>query len=392
MGPQVGIRGGSIRPPPFPGSTHNRLFPSAGPIVVTHEPHSTPLFASLVPSIPKPPADLFGDPDADPSAVERRVCTSLEPDETTVGSIPPTYLSPPTTLQHDLCLSFRHSGWLARRARILATLKRAERPPPRVVRFCLCGSVAWVLRTTADPIQYRTVQNRCRDRWCTPCATEKRRVVVANIATRLDGRSLRLLTLTLKSSDLPLSCQITRILKSFAKLRRRREICRSFHGGLYFLEITYNAATHQWHPHLHVLFEGTYIAHDVLRRLWLEITGDSYIVDIRAFGNSKLAAGYVAKYATKAIASNVFDDDDRLLEAMEALHGRRTFQTFGKFTDMALSLSPETDDEWLTVGSLWSIILAARDGDPNAKAIIAALKRTNAHDPLDIQVEQSKPP
>ena len=309
--------------------------------MVTHAPKSTSLLAFMVPSILGTPADLFGKPDSPPQQVFDELLTSLEPDETTVGSISAPFVEPVPSEESRLCLTFRHSGWATRRKLVLDAFRTADRPHARMQRFCSCGSISWVLASDDPTPRYRLVSNRCRDRWCTPCSTEKQRIVVGNVAQVLEGRALRLMTLTLKSSDVDLSAQITRLYKSFAKLRRRKEIRASLTGGLYFLEITFNDKTRQWHPHLHALFEGSYIPQALLRDLWLDITGDSFIVDVRGFRDSRMAAGYVAKYATKGVAGNVFTDPARLLQAVEALHGRRTFQTFGTFTDLN-SPSPRT--------------------------------------------------
>jgi hypothetical protein len=100
-------------------------------------------------------------------------------------------------------------------------------------------------------------------------------------------------------------------------------------GGVYFLELTFNERTALWHPHLHVIFEGAYLPHPVAKSTWLDVTADSFVVDVRALNGASGAAGYVTKYATKAVGASIWTNAGRLDEAMGALAGRRCFQTFG---------------------------------------------------------------
>jgi hypothetical protein len=205
-----------------------------------------------------------------------------------------------------------------------------------------------------------------------------------NVNTALRGRELRMVTVTLKSSDQGLGEQITRLTKSFASLRRQPLIRKRMTGGLYFLEITLNPATQQWHPHLHCLFEGSYIPHQQLSDLWLQVTGDSFIVDIKAFRNVAAAAGYVAKYASKGLSQAVLTNHERLTEAVLALFGKRTFQTFGSFKNLGLSKPPADDCEWEIVGSLSHLLMRAKAGDAFALQIIKSLRASNVDEPGNV--------
>jgi len=202
---------------------------------------------------------------------------------------------------------------------------------------------------------------------------------------------MRFMTLTLKSSDQPLSEVLARLIKSFARLRRRKEIAERIRGGVWFLEITRNVETGRWHPHLHVLFQGDFLPQQILRRNWLDITKDSFIVDIRALRDSKQAAEYVCKYASKGCDSSVWRDEDALTEAMDALSARRTFSAFGTWKNLELSKPPTSDDNWEPVAPLWKVILDAQDGDDIARMILSHLKggrdepldTDHVHDPPD---------
>ena len=310
--------------------------------------------------------------------------TSLDPDEITVRFDPPhlpTAIDPHT---RELHLTFRHSFWKLRRVAVYAALERSNASVAVRERFAACGSSAWVLRDPSDHDRVRLATNRCRHRWCEACQRDRRRVVVANLKLVAADRELRLLTLTLAARAEPLTDQLARIYESFRLLRRRREIADRLAGGVYFLEVTFNERTERWHPHLHVLFEGRFLPHDLVKNAWLDITGDSYIVDVRRLNGPDGAASYVAKYATKAVGASVWTNPRRLDEAIAAIAAHRTFQTFGSWRDMALSKPPTDDTEWEPLCPLADLIDAARRGDADSKRLLCQLANTHDLDPLDL--------
>jgi len=190
---------------------------------------------------------------------------------------------------------------------------------------------------------------------------------------------LRFITLTLKSSQQPLAKQIDRLYRSWRSLRCRKAIKPFLLGGLAFTEITRNADTGLWHPHLHVIVEGGYIDRDVIRREWHAITKDSYIVDICAIYSPRDVAGYVAKYAGKAIGPRVWRDPAAFADAIAALAGRRLFATFGIWKALRLSAAPDDTTDWVVVAPLSSVIARAAAGDLDACAILRYLRRSPAN-------------
>jgi hypothetical protein len=192
------------------------------------------------------------------------------------------------------------------------------------------------------------------------------------------------MTLTLRSTDAGLAETISRLYQCFARLRRSREIGKCMSGGLYFLELTLNSTTLQWHPHLHVLYEGSFIPVKRLSEVWHQTTGDSYIVDLRALRDSKAAAGYVSKYAGKALGANVVLIPQKLQEAMRALAGRRVFSCFGDWQHLSLSKAREDATEWECIGALGAVIRDAQRGVPEALAILRQLRSCHVTDPLTL--------
>ena len=71
------------------------------------------------------------------------------------------------------------------------------------------------------------------------------------------------------------------------KGRGFNEFCK-LEGGFYSYENTYNEKTREWHPHLHIFgVLEDWIDQRSLSQTWYEITGDSYIVDIRRVKKAK---------------------------------------------------------------------------------------------------------
>jgi len=254
-------------------------------------------------------------------------------------------------------------------------------PEDRKQRFAMCGSTAWLLESNTDPIRYRVASNRCHDRWCEACAVERRRTVARNLSAKAPSKNLRILTLTLKSNDESLGTAMAKITKSFRRLRSCNWWRSSVVGGIYFHEVTLNQKTNQWHSHLHVLIEGSFLPHEQIKQSWLAITGDSYIVDIRRCRDSRHAASYVAKYAGKAISPDVWHHPAALEEAMQALHSRRLFQPFGSWTKMKLSRSPADDIGWEAVCPLFRVLQLADVGDPWAMTVLCHITGARAPEP-----------
>jgi hypothetical protein len=220
-----------------------------------------------------------------------------------------------------------------------------------------------------------------------PCSTERRRTVARNLAVACDGRAIRLLTLTLRTTDAPLPDQLDRLYASFRRLRQTRLLKAAVAGGVYFLELTLGAGDQGWHPHLHVIWEGKYLPHDRVKELWHQITGDSYIVHLQALRSSREAASYVSKYASKVVSAQIVRSPRRFTEAIIALARRRTFHVFGAWSGLHLSRSPDADAGWEIFAPLPEILERARRGDPDAIDAVRWLTGRVPPEPLNVPPE-----
>lgn len=197
--------------------------------------------------------------------------------------------------------------------------------------------------------------------------------MAARVAELSKDREVRFITLTLRINDAPLGDQVTRLMRCFARLRRRVLWRKTQYGGIAFLELKRRPYNHTWHPHVHIIAEGVFLEKRDLSKAWHEITGDSFIVKIQPCNSSEDAAYYAAKYSGKAVHNGVENDPAMLDEAIVALKGRRLHTCFGSW-----SLPPSDDnvhpDEWRTVAPLHSVIQRSVGGDVAARRILDLLK------------------
>ena len=242
----------------------------------------------------------------------------------------------------------------------------------RTIRFENCGDHAWVLESDSEPGVYRVSCDKCKDRFCDPCSAERARHIARCVGEFARDRTVRLVTLTLRQSKRTLKQDIDRLYAAFVKLRRRAAWKQTQNGGMYFVEIKRRRGDDGWHTHLHVLTEGTWLSKSWLSHAWNDLTGDSYIVDIRLCESGERAAQYVAKYAGKGVHGSCYHEPNVLREAMLAIKGRRLVGKWGTWND--LDLDRDTPDgEWSGVDTLARLIERSERGDVEAATILQSL-------------------
>lgn len=197
-----------------------------------------------------------------------------------------------------------------------------------VIQFTGCKSFAWFVKHRTSG-QVRVASSRCNLRWCPLCIKTKRFIMLQSLVPWVkNAKKPKFITLTLKHSDAPLRDQITRLYDSFKVLRRSVFWSKRVTGGVWFFQIKKSETDGLWHPHLHILADGRYLPHEVISPLWLKITGDSSVIDLRGIKDVKKTSEYVARYATAP--ANLMDlDIESAVEVVESLAGRRVCGTFG---------------------------------------------------------------
>lgn len=275
----------------------------------------------------------------------------------------------------SLSVAFRHSGWARLRRLVVESLRRTGQPETRITSFADCGSHSYVLQSVENRNLYRLAGSSCHDRFCLPCANERSHAIALNVTEQLVGKQSRFLTLTLKATNEPLHVTLDRLYAAFQTLRRRAFWKRRVTGGVAFLECKWVTKTRHWHPHFHVLIEGRFMPYQRLKSLWYEITGDSFIIDIRLVRTSAEAARYVTKYASKPFNKSFVNRPDLLDQAVVALKGRKLVVTFGTWRGVILARHV-SEGAWEQIGSLDSLLSQAAHGDHEVRAILASI--TNA--------------
>jgi len=197
------------------------------------------------------------------------------------------------------------------------------------------------------------------------------------LAPRVSDAPHRFITLTLHSTDESLAYLLRHLYASFAKLRRTHLWRSSIDGGCAFCELKWAPGKGRWHPHLHCICEGRYIAKQALSDTWLACTGSSFIVDVQLIRDHTKTIRYITKYASKPLDRSFADDPTRLVEAVKALHGRRLCLTFGSWRGTPL-MPPHDETDWVYVCPLSQLRREAADGSESARAIFARLRHPEA--------------
>ena len=168
-------------------------------------------------------------------------------------------------------------------------------------------------------------------------------------AVRAADAALRPFLVTLTVKDGPdLAERFSHLQRSQRELWMRRHrgrgapALRGVEAAVWSYEVKRGSGSGLWHPHLHMVAMA-YEAPDVvqLREEWRNITGDSFIVDVRPIDQADPASGFleVFKYALK------FSDMDPAdtYAAFRVLAGRRLVASAGRFR--GIEIPEELTDE-----------------------------------------------
>ena len=174
-----------------------------------------------------------------------------------------------------------------------------------------------------------TIRHHCKLKACPSCASlrafhiQKRYLKAIN-----QFKEPKLWTLTIRSTK-QLRHGVRKIREAFTKLRRRKPFNRLLKGGIYAIE----ANPHEdgtWNVHIHILCEAKYIPQHYLSRVWQEITGDSYVVDVRRAYSPKKGLKYLLEYLAKGPANTKNPwPVEAIVRYLEVLEGVRLIQVFG---------------------------------------------------------------
>lgn len=205
--------------------------------------------------------------------------------------------------------------------------------------------------------------NFCKDRLCPMCNWRRSLKLYGQVSAVMDelerqGYKFLFLTLTIKNcSASALSSTIDILLKGFTKLfNKNRRVAKQIKGFFRSLEITKNARTGEYHPHLHCIlavraeyFNGkNYISQSEWAQIWQKCIAVEYqpIIDIRRIKSGDKgvsgAVREVAKYSVKGSDFLDMSDLDSTAETvadfLKALSFRRLVSFTGVFADIRKQL------------------------------------------------------
>jgi hypothetical protein len=290
---------------------------------------------------------------------------------------------------------FRHGHWQATRDRI-AFAMRSCTPPEKSIeqidrqvdRFENCG--AGCTTQWSEELQKRRLAGQyCKSRHCEPCARAKAARIRANLQKELADigtNTHRFFTFTLRHTDAPLKEQIEKLYRSFKALRKTQVWRETQRGGCFMLEVKLVEPKNlvradgtpsrplEWHPHFHVVADGSWVSIEAIKNEWHRITGDSWCVDVRALPRSNDVAAYVTKYVTKGTSPEVWRHHEFAVEWIEASRGLRTCSTYGSWRGMKLTAPQESASDWVVEGNLHDLILQSRQGNQIAFDICMSLR------------------
>ena len=236
-----------------------------------------------------------------------------------------------------------------------------------------CRQNAWFTRHV-ETGEIRIASNACHLRWCPVCADSRKNFIGHSVAEWLAVQQYpKLMTLTLKHRDVPLFRQIDDLYRYFVLLRKLKDFRDIVTGGVWFFQIKQSGISGEWHPHIHCVVTGKYMPRRLLRRLWIETTGDSMIIDIRSVKDPGGCALEVARYAAKPGPLNGLSLE-HAVELVSVMHSRRICGTWG--TGRKISLRPpkfKDKDKWSNVGS-WTMVMSNRKSDVTCHQIFHAWK------------------
>jgi len=269
--------------------------------------------------------------------------------------------------------AWRHSGWAPTRRLIWQALKARGTRSVSMARFANCGASATV-EWSPSLRRYRVRGSFCHHRFCQPCAAGRANTIAVNVATRTKGVLCRFLTLTLRHNASRLRDQLARLYDCYAKLRRNNLWTTHVTAALAFLEVKRSKDGHRWHPHLHVLIASRWMPEKDLAERWYAITGDSYIVDVRAITGAEEVIAYVTKYATKPLDPQAIRNPQALDELIGAVKGRRMYIVSGDWSKLDLNAKPADPGDWQVLGSLDDFAADCQRDNPSALALLDVLR------------------
>lgn len=221
---------------------------------------------------------------------------------------------------------------------LVETLRHTARHRHLVKRAAMCHRSFDYWRCDQQHAWARAYKS-CNCRLCPHCQ-RKRSLKLSHRWSRLldDFSSLRYVVLAERNSS-DLREGIKNLYAAWKRLRSSRLWKTSVEGCIVVLEVTYNAKESTWHPHLNILFQGSYIPFEALRQEWSEATrhrGQTSWIQAANTGTVR----ELLKYVTKL--SDFVEQPDAVDAFLHATKNMRFIRTYGTLYNIPVE---EDDNE-----------------------------------------------
>jgi hypothetical protein len=230
---------------------------------------------------------------------------------------------------------------------IVARLERVSAEDASRLKQC-CSAFRVLTCGTHTLRSYPTF--RCKKMFCPDCASERAnrlsRQTEAKIREVMKTNSGRLcfLTLTMKNAA-TLDGGLVKLKKSFANFKRKKVFKKHIKGYFGAFDYTSNPKTNDFHIHLHlIVLRGKFWNQSDISDTWRDVTGDSFVVDIREAKDVHKGVKELCKYVVKPLDLMKMPDD-KFLEVVKMKKGTRMFISGGCFYNVKLDEDADDADD-----------------------------------------------
>jgi len=154
--------------------------------------------------------------------------------------------------------------------------------PQKIAKRLLSCQASWMVLKHKSTDEISLLPVACNAAPCPHCARQRSAILFNRAASKFEKIahkvSLRWITLTLKNPPFgSLAIVLSHILKAFALLKKSTSNWSpwSAHiaGYIWSLEITINHRAQSWHPHIHLIVDGSFLPLEKLQLAWQRALG-----------------------------------------------------------------------------------------------------------------------
>ena len=158
----------------------------------------------------------------------------------------------------------------------------------------------------------------------------------------MQADAIRLITLTFPDDARPLAERLDEAGEALKRWRRLQSTLAHVRGGFAVFEITRNTNQGTWHPHIHLVVEGSFWQQAAILAAWQQVVPGAKIVDVRAVHSREGAARYLAKYVAKGTSLSHWPAET-IREYAHAIHRRRLAFAFGTWHRLKVDADEEKE-------------------------------------------------